>query len=346
MSLDSGLQRVWYGPAWISLPLWPLGWIFRLVVALRRALYSTGLLRRHRIPVPVIIVGNLTVGGTGKTPITAWLARQLALRGHRVGVVLRGYGGRHSGSPRVVTASDDPLDVGDEALLHARRAVHAVVIGADRVAAARLAAVQGAEVIVCDDGLQHLRLDRDYEIAIVDAARGLGNRHMLPAGPLREPAERLERVDAVVLARRGPGDGAPIHPRRPYVTEARFEPGPAVNVLSGERRPLSSFQGAPVHAVAGIGNPDAFFAFLAEAGLHVAPHALPDHGALDPRALPFPEGTTVLMTEKDAVKCAKYARPGWWYVELDVAIDRGTARDLIALVLERTGLTGAGVNLG
>jgi tetraacyldisaccharide 4'-kinase len=346
MSLDSGLQRVWYGSAWLSLPLWPLGWIFRLVVALRRGLYSTGILRRQRIPVPVVVVGNLTVGGTGKTPITAWLARQLMLRGHRVGVVLRGYGGRHSGAPRVVTASDDPVAVGDEALLHARRAAHVVVIGADRVAAARLAAEQGAEVIVCDDGLQHLRLARDYEIAVVDAVRGLGNRQLLPAGPLREPAERLERVDAVVLARRGAGKAAPIHPRRPYVAEALFEPGLAVNVLSGERRPLSSFQGAPVHAVAGIGNPEAFFASLAEAGLQVAGRALPDHATLDPQALPFPDGTTVLMTEKDAVKCAQYARPGWWYVELDVAIDRGTARDLIALVLERTGLTGAGVNLG
>lgn len=346
MSLDSGLQRVWYGPAWLSLPLWPLGWIFRLVVALRRGLYSSGILRRHRISVPVVVVGNLSVGGTGKTPITAWLARQLILRGHRVGVVLRGYGGRHSGAPRVVTASDDPVEVGDEALLHARRAAHVVVIGADRVAAARLAVDQGAELIVCDDGLQHLRLARDCEIVVVDAVRGLGNRHLLPAGPLREPAKRLEAVDAVVLARRGAGAEAPIHPRRPYVAEASFEPGLAVNVLSGERRPLSSFRGTPVHAVAGIGNPTAFFRCLGDAGLGIEAHALPDHAALDPRALPFPDGATVLMTEKDAVKCSKYARPGWWYVELDVVIDRGTARDLITLVLERTGLTGAGVNLG
>ena len=346
MSLESGLQRAWYGPAWLSLPLWPLGWIFRLVVALRRGLYSIGLLRRHRVTVPVVVVGNLTVGGTGKTPITAWLARQLSLRGHRVGVVLRGYGGRHSGAPRLVTASDDPADVGDEALLHARREPHVVVIGADRVAAANLAAEQGAEAVVCDDGLQHLRLARDYEIAVVDAVRGLGNRHLLPAGPLREPASRLEGVDAVLIARRGPGDAAPVHPRRPYVAEARFEPGLAVNLLSGERRPLTTFQGAPVHAVAGIGHPAAFFASLGEAGLDVEGHALPDHAALDPHALPFADDATVLMTEKDAVKCTKYARPGWWYVELDVVIDRGTAHDLIALVLERTGLTGAGVKLG
>ncbi len=154
------------------------------------------------MPVPVVVVGNLTVGGTGKTPIALWLGRQLQLRGHRVGIVMRGYGARHSGAPRVVTAADDAAEVGDEALLHARRGPQVVVIGADRVAAARLAVEQGARIVVCDDGLQHLRLARDYEIAVVDAARGFGNRLLLPAGPLREPASRIETVDAVVLARR------------------------------------------------------------------------------------------------------------------------------------------------
>ncbi len=349
MSLDvAACSELWYGPAWLSLPLWPLGWIFRLVVALRRGLYSIGLLRRHRMPVPVVVVGNLTVGGTGKTPITAWLARQLSLRGHRVGVVLRGYGGRHSGAPRLVTASDDPADVGDEALLHARRAPHVVVIGADRVAAASLAAEQGAEAVVCDDGLQHLRLARDYEIAVVDAVRGLGNRHLLPAGPLREPASRLEAVDAVRVCAAGPGRCS-AGPSQAAVTSRRLvsSPGSRSTCCRGERRPLAAFQGAPVHAVAGIGHPAAFFACLRRGGTR-------RRRACACRTMRrwirtrcrLPDDATVLMTEKDAVKCAKYARPGWWYVELDVVIDRGTARDLIALVLERTGLTGAGVNLG
>ena len=346
MSVDAVLQRIWYGPAWLGLPLWPLSVIFRLLVALRRGLFRVGMLPTYRVQAPVVGVGNLTVGGTGKTPLTAWLGRQLQLRGHPVGIVLRGYGARHSGVPRVVAAADDPADVGDEALLHARRGPQVVVIGADRVAAARLAVEQGARIVVCDDGLQHLRLARDYEIAVVDAARGLGNRFMLPAGPLREPASRLETVDAVILARRhGSAEAAP-RPRRPFVVEARFDIGAAVNVRSGERRELATFRGTRVHAFAGIGNPQAFFAALSAAGITGETHAIEDHGTLDPRHLPFPDGTTVMMTEKDAVKCASYARPDWWYVELDVVIERDMARDLVALVLERTGLTGAGVKLG
>ncbi len=245
-----------------------------------------------------------------------------------------------------MTATDDAVEVGDEALLHARSGPQVVVIGADRVAAARLAVEQGARIVVCDDGLQHLRLARDYEIAVVDAARGFGNRLLLPAGPLREPANRVETVDAVVLTRRGDSVQSRLRPRRPFVAEARFDSGPAVNVRSGERRELATFRGARVHAFAGIGNPPAFFAALSEAGVTAERHSLADHGTLDPRHLPFPDGTTVLMTEKDAVKCASYARPDWWYVELDVVIERETARDLIALVLERAGLTGAGVKLG
>ena len=346
MSLESIAQRIWYGPAWLGLPLWPLSLVFRLLVALRRGLFRLGMLTTYRLQAPVVVVGNLTVGGTGKTPLTAWLGRQLQLRGHPVGIVLRGYGARHSGAPRVVTAADDPAEVGDEALLHARRGPQVVVIGADRVAAARLAVAQGARIVVCDDGLQHLRLTRDYEIAVVDAARGLGNGFMLPAGPLREPASRLETVDAVILARRRESAEAAPRPRRPFVAEARFDIGAAVNVRSGERRNLARFIGSRVHAFAGVGNPQAFFAALSAAGITAETHALEDHGTLDRRHLPFPDGTTVLMTEKDAVKCASYARPDWWYVELDVVVERETARDLVALVLERTGLTGAGVRLG
>jgi len=346
MSLESGLQRIWYGPAWLSLPLWPLGWLYRLAVALRRGLYSSGLLRRHRAPVPVVVVGNLTVGGTGKTPIAAWLARQIAARGHRVGVCLRGYGGRHTGSPRVVTTADDPGLVGDEALLHARAGASVVVIGADRVAASRLAAEQGAEVVVCDDGLQHLRLARDYEIVVVDRARGLGNRRLLPAGPLREPASRLERADAVVLTSKGVPGATALEPHGPFVAEARLELGAAVNLRSQERRELESFRGRTVHAVAAVGHPEAFFAGLRAAGLEVVAHPLPDHAAIDPATLRLPPGATVLMTAKDAVKCTHHAQADWWYVELDVAIEREAARDLVALVLERIGLTGAGVKLG
>jgi len=346
MSLEAALQRLWYGSRWLSLPLWPLGWLFRAIVGLRSACYRLGLLRVQRVSAPVVVVGNITVGGTGKTPVAAWLARQISLRGHRVGVVLRGYGGRGSGRPQVVTAESDPVEVGDEAVLHALRGPHVVVVGADRVAAARLAVEQGADVIVCDDGLQHLRLARDYEIAVVDAARGLGNRCMLPAGPLREPVVRLERVDAVVFTRRGEADSPGLEARRPFSFTVRLSLGDAVNLRTGERRALDSFRGRALHAVAGIGHPAAFFDGLRAAGLAVEAHALADHQALDPGAQPFPSAATVLMTEKDAVKCRSFAGADWWFVELGVDLERATAAELIALVLERAGLTGAGVHLG
>src|SRR5512139_1206128 len=154
MSLAATLERLWYGPKWLALPLLPLAWLFGAVVALRGLLYRSGVLRSRGVDVPVIVVGNVTVGGTGKTPVAAWIARQLKLRGRRVGVVLRGYGGSHRGVPRRVSLSDNPAIVGDEALLHAHRGADIVVIGGDRVAAAELARREGAEVIVCDDGLQ------------------------------------------------------------------------------------------------------------------------------------------------------------------------------------------------
>lgn len=346
MSPDAVVQRLWYGPAWLSLPLWPLAWLFRAAVALRRLLYRHGLLRTHVVGVPVIVVGNVTVGGTGKTPVAAWLARELGLRGRRVGVVLRGYRGRHSGRARRVSVADAPRDVGDEALMHVARRPHVVAIGADRVAAARLAEEEGAEVIVCDDGLQHLRLARDCEIAVVDAERGFGNGQMLPAGPLREPPSRIERTQAVVLTVRGEGKRASMGLRGPRVVTAHFGLGDAVSLLSGERRALAEFSGKAVHALAAIGHPQAFFAGLRDAGLEVVAHALPDHASLDPSSLPFPADATVLMTEKDAVKCQPFARPGWWFVELGVHIDRAEAAALLDTVIERTGLTGAGVKLG
>ena len=348
MSLDARLQSVWYGPAWRSLPLWPLALLFRALIGLRAFLYRIGLLRAQHVGVPVIVVGNLTVGGTGKTPVAQWVARQLTARGRRVGIVLRGYGGSHRGAPRVVTVADAASVVGDEAVLHARQGCHVVVIGADRVAAGRLAAERGAEVIVCDDGLQHVRLARDYEIAVVDGARGLGNGWLLPAGPLREPARRLESVHAVVLTDRGGSQPVQtLNLRQPLQMTARFALGRAVNLVTGEKRLLQQFAGLPgLHAIAGIGNPAAFFTALREHGLDVQAHALPDHAVLDPTALAVPQDAIVLMTAKDAVKCAGIAREGWWWVELELEISRADATIWLESLLTRTGLTGAGVALG
>ena len=215
------------------------------------------------------------------------------------------------------------------------------------MAAARLAAEQGAEVVVCDDGLQHVRLARDYEIAVVDGARGLGNRWLLPAGPLREPACELESVHAVVVTERGGEGRADFSVRSPLLLRAQFDLGDAVNLVTGERRPLVEFVGKPnLHAIAGIGHPDAFFRGLEQRGLLVSAHPLPDHAPLGAGSLPFPTDAIVLMTEKDAVKCREIAGPDWWWVDLDVSIGRAEAAALLTSVLERTGLTGAGVSLG
>jgi tetraacyldisaccharide 4'-kinase len=358
MSLADRVERLWYGPAWRSLPLWPLAILYGMVVTVRRSMYRLGLLRTGQVDVPIVVVGNLTVGGTGKTPIAAWLVRELQRRGRAVGVVMRGYGGTHRGRPRVVQLSDNPSVVGDEALVHARHGAHVVVIGADRLGAAQLAQREGADVIVSDDGLQHLRLPRDVEIVVVDGTRGLGNGWLLPAGPLRERAARLESVQALVTTwRESTAEAMPleshagranaIRAKNPLHVTARMVLGEAVNLMTGERKPLTAFAHVhDLHAVAGVGHPHAFFNALRAAGLDFIEHALADHGALDLGRLPFPSTATVLMTEKDAVKYLDCAGRDWWWIELDVQVARHDAAVLLASVLDRTGLTGAGVTLG
>jgi tetraacyldisaccharide 4'-kinase len=346
MSAEARLLRLWYGPAWRTAALWPLEGLYRLVTGLRASAYRAGVLRREDAGAPVVVVGNLTVGGTGKTPVASWLAGELNARGVATAVVLRGYGGRHQGGPLRVTQDSDPAVVGDEAVLHARRGVTRVFVAHDRVAAAHAAVAAGARLVVCDDGLQHLRLARQFEIVVIDAGRGLGNGHLLPAGPLREPRSRLATIDAIVLTDRGRTERAADLPST-RVFDARLRPGDAVNIASGARRPLASFRDTAVNAIAGIGHPEAFFASLRAAGLTVEARPLPDHAALDATTLAWARDATVLMTEKDAVKCRSFARPDWWYVDLEVAIEPPAAAELIARVLDASGLMrDAGGRLG
>jgi tetraacyldisaccharide 4'-kinase len=338
MKLEAALQRLWYGPAWRSAPLWPLEALYRVVGSLRRLAYSSGMWHVRRVSRPVIVVGNLSVGGTGKTPVAAWLAQRLREAGYRVGVVLRGYGGAHRGAPRVVRSDDAPGEVGDEALLHARRGPHVVVIGADRAAAAETAVQAGAELIVCDDGLQHLALARDFEIVVADAARGFGNGHQLPAGPLREPARRLDSVDALVLTHRGPQRAAGQGLDHALRVDVRLRLGAAVNLATGERRALESFAAGPVFAIAAIGHPDAFFAGLRAAGLSLETLALPDHAQPTPRDLAAASGRPILMTEKDAVKCrGGGVAADAWYVELELTVEPAQAQRLLAAIHARLG---------
>ncbi len=341
MSADSFLQRIWYGRSWhlALLVLIPLSWLFRIVVAVRRWSFRTGLATSVRLPKPVIVVGNITVGGTGKTPVVLWLAGQLRARGRIVGIINRGYGGRSATWPCDVTANADPVEVGDEAVLLAKLSQGIVVTGPDRVAAARRAIELGADVIVSDDGLQHYRLARDCELAVTDADRGAGNGNMLPAGPLREPEGRLAYVDALLLKQ---GSGKPL--QKPVVSGAAagipfsIRATTVTSLSSGEQRPLDSFRNQPVHAVAGIGNPEAFFASLREAGMIVTAHALPDHAAIAAADLEFGDAAAVLMTAKDAVKCRGYDNPRLWVVDAEAVMNAADAARLLSIVETRLAL--------
>jgi tetraacyldisaccharide 4'-kinase len=312
---SESLQHIWYRQ---SPPPWSLRLLsvpFAAIARARASAYTSGWLRQVRIPKPVIVVGNLSVGGTGKTPLVIWLVEQLRAQGLHPGVVLRGYGGAAGAGagPRMVQSDGHPADVGDEALLLRRRTGGPVAVGRDRVAAAQRLVDAGADVIVADDGLQHLRLARDHEIVVIDAARGLGNGYLLPAGPLREPPSRLARVDAVVVNGEGAVPGLDIDAQsifRMRLTGSHLLPLSG----TGEAVPLATLAGKRVHAVAGIGNPQRFFAQLAGAGLIVIPHPFPDHHGYRPDELAFADGLPLLMTEKDAVKCHGFAADNCWYL--------------------------------
>lgn len=318
------LQRSWFqrrlSPALCL--LLPLSGIFAAGAARNRR--TAG----ERLPVPVVVVGNITVGGAGKTPLTIALAQALQAAGRRPGIVSRGHGGDNA-RPRPVTASSPAAEAGDEPLLIARHTGLPVWIGRDRVAAGRalLAAHPEVDVILCDDGLQHYRLGRDVEIAVFDG-RGAGNGRLLPAGPLREPLGRLAAVDAVVCQ------------DSPAVDVPPGVPCLAMRLVAGRFRGLADptrsctaadLAGRELHALAGIGDPSRFFRTLAGLGLDFVPHPFPDHHAYSAADLDFGRGAVLLMTEKDAVKCAGLTAGEAW--ALPVAAELPPA--LIELVLEK-----------
>ncbi len=312
------LERHWQRLTPVSALLYPLSLIYRGAVGLRRAAYRTALAKSGRLPVPVIVVGNITVGGTGKTPLVLWLAGLLARNGLRPGIVSRGYGAAAHGA-RSVACSAPAASVGDEPLLLAQRSACPVWIGADRVAAARalIAANPDCNVIVSDDGLQHYRLARDFEIAVIDGARGLGNGLMLPAGPLREPPSRLREVDAVVIH-----DAPRRIDKKKNAFDMRLEGREFRNLLNPAHVVgPEHFQRSRVHAVAGIGYPPRFFAHLEALGLSFEAHAFPDHHAYRAGDLAWAGAEAILMTEKDAVKCASFASEIHWTLRVEAVPD-------------------------
>jgi len=303
VALADTLAAAWYGQG--ATPWWtaPLAALYGGVTRLRRRLYRSGWLSSVRLPVPVVVVGNISVGGTGKTPLTIALADALRARGLRPGVVSRGYGGSEAG-PVLLDASADPARFGDEpCLIHA--AGTPVAIGRDRPAAARLLLDAGCDVILADDGLQHYRLRRDVEICVIDGARRFGNRRLLPAGPLREPLARLGEVDFRVC------NGVVAESGE---VPMRLEGGIARALHGSATQPLEAFRNQRVHALAGIGHPQRFFDDLRAHGLDVVSHPFPDHHAYTSGDLDFGDTAPLLMTEKDAVKCAAFAPPQAWAV--------------------------------
>lgn len=320
---------LWYRTTALTLLLLPLSWLFRGAAALRRLAYRRGWRKTYRMPAPVIIVGNITVGGTGKTPLVIWLIEFLQRQGCRPGVISRGYGGKAKAWPGEVTPDSDPYEVGDEPVLIARHARCPVVVGPNRVLAAQtLLANYDCDVIVSDDGLQHYALERDVEIAVIDGERRHGNRQCLPAGPLREPIQRLREVDIVVAN----GGGRPGE----YVMNLA---GERARNLADESRwlPLSEFRGEPVHAVAGIGHPERFFNALRKQGLSITAHRFPDHHRYRARDLNFGDASPVLMTEKDAVKCRAIAASHHWYVPVEAKIAEALGQRVLALLKKEKG---------
>jgi tetraacyldisaccharide 4'-kinase len=306
--------------------LWPASLAFGVLVRLRRLLYRLRVLTSRDAGVPVIAVGNLVVGGAGKTPLALWIAEHLRANGWSPAIVSRGYGGA-ARAPRAATLVSEPLEVGDEPVVLARRSGCPVWVGADRVEV--IAALRrqhpDCNVVILDDGLQHYRLRRDVELAIVDA-RGVGNGWLLPAGPLREPVSRLRSVDAVIAH-----DTEAVHGYRMHLegeeahraTDAR------------ERRALRAFSGERVHAVAGIADPERFFRGLRARGIEVVPHAFPDHHPFCAADLEFGDAAPVLMTEKDAVKCRRFARPHHWVLPVHAVVDPAFGAWLLAKLAER-----------
>ena len=321
MAFRDRLVADWYAPrrSLVATLLRPLAWLFGGVVALRRASYRAALRKSERVGVPVVVVGNLTAGGAGKTPLVIALAQALAARGHHPGLMSRGHGGAAS-APRAVRPGDDPKVVGDEPLLLAATGFP-TWIGRDRVAAARglHTAHPTCDVIVSDDGLQHYRLHRDMEIVVIDDARGLGNGLLLPAGPLREPASRLDDADAVV---RLVGDQAAHRSRDRRETVTVHEPAGFRNLVDPARSfDARAWPAGSVHAIAGIGHPQRFFSLLGRLGIEAVPHAFPDHHAFTREDLEIPGAQAILMTAKDAVKCARFHDARCFALDIRATID-------------------------
>lgn len=327
------IHRVWYegGSGWRL--LLPLSGIYWLLIYLRRLLYFCGIRKPVPVGVPVIVVGNITAGGTGKTPVSIWLALSLKSRGFKPGIVSRGYGGSKSSSPMRVDPASDPAVVGDEPVLLAKRGGCPVAVDSDRVRAAGMLVDDGVDLIIADDGLQHRRLARAYEICVIDGTRWLGNRLILPAGPLRETTSRLAEVDQILI--NGRLRDEPETTTEQNAIEFSLRATEVCRVNGSLTRPIERFADTTVHGVAAIGNPARFFDLLRAHGMQVIEHAFPDHAAIDASSLNFGDEFDILMTEKDAVKFGNKMNDRFWYVPVELDMDPALAGPWLAQIESR-----------
>lgn len=320
------IQKSWYNKSGLTTALRPISWLFCLLVQIRRLFFHLKIFRTTQLNVPVIVVGNLTVGGTGKTPLVIELANLLKKHGYRPGVISRGYGGKARTWPQQVRWDGDPTMVGDEAILIARRTRCPMAVGPDRVTSAQaLLKYTDCNVILSDDGLQHYALGRDIEIAVIDGVRRYGNGKCLPAGPLREPIKRLDNVNFKITN----GVAAPDEFAMTYKNEKLCRADdPAVTL------DINSLKNQTVHAIAGIGNPQRFFDQLKLDGLDIIEHAFPDHYLFKKSDLDFGEIQPIVITEKDAVKCQRFCLHNVWYQPIKAILDNQFTEQLLVM-LER-----------
>lgn len=309
--------------AWL---LSPFALLFWGISRLRRLLFRLKICRAYHAPLPIIIVGNISVGGNGKTPFTLWLVQQLQQLGYKVAIISRGYGAKSKTFPLLVEPHSDPYVCGDEPVLLAKRAGVPVCISPNRQQSIELLTAKfNLDLIISDDGLQHYPLHRDMEIVVMDSQKGLGNGFLLPAGPLRELPARLKQVDMVIA------HGKPS-PLSQYVMQLKAQY--AINLVSGEQRPLTQFK--QVNAIAAIGKPQRFFAMLQQLGLElIEQRAFMDHYQFNPQDLKkFCQNRPLFMTEKDAVKCQHFAQANWWYVPVETLII-GDHQALLAKIVQK-----------
>jgi tetraacyldisaccharide 4'-kinase len=306
------LQKIWYQPHHpLSYLLLPFSALYRIVLWVKHGIYVCKIKKATYLPVPTIVVGNLTIGGTGKTPLIILLAHYLSQHGYKPGIISRGYGGKPRTLPLPVTPESDPLEAGDEPVLIAQKTGCPVVVDPHRVRAAQyLLANYACTILLSDDGLQHTALGRHIEIAIINGRRGFGNGRCLPAGPLREPIERLKNIDFVVVRQ----DKKNIKVRWPQAHAMQVMPRKPYHLLDPEKILPADWiiQKKVLHAVAGIAHPDAFFEQLRALGFSIIEHPFPDHHAYTAQDIDFGPEATIIMTEKDAVKLKKFARNNHW----------------------------------